>query len=68
MMTQQDTMENEIMANKGVVICEPVRAASGAVLTTGLLHSMKRDGLKRGVDTLCIGGGQGIALAFEMAA
>ena len=40
--------------------------ASGAVLTTRLLHSMQRDGLKRGVVTLCIGGGQGIALALEM--
>ncbi|MCA1776992.1 MAG: acetyl-CoA C-acetyltransferase [Loktanella sp.] len=40
--------------------------ASGAVLTTRLLHSMQRDGLKRGVVTLCIGGGQGIALAVEM--
>jgi acetyl-CoA C-acetyltransferase len=39
--------------------------ATGAVLATRLLHSMKRDGLKRGVVTLCIGGGQGIALAFE---
>lgn len=39
--------------------------ASGAVLTTRLLHSMKRDGLQRGVVTLCIGGGQGIALALE---
>src|SRR5882757_822458 len=40
--------------------------ATGAVLTTRLLHSMKRDGLKRGIVTLCIGGGQGIALAFAM--
>lgn len=39
--------------------------ASGAVLTTRLLHSMRRDGLRRGVVTLCIGGGQGIALALE---
>ena len=39
--------------------------ASGAVLTTRLLHSMRRDGLKRGIVTLCIGGGQGIALALE---
>lgn len=39
--------------------------ASGAVLTTRLLHSMQRDGLERGVVTLCIGGGQGIALALE---
>lgn len=40
--------------------------ATGAILTTRLLHSMQRDGLKRGVVTLCIGGGQGIALALEM--
>ncbi|MFZ0236511.1 MAG: acetyl-CoA C-acyltransferase [Xanthobacteraceae bacterium] len=39
--------------------------ATGAVLTTKLVHSMRRDGLKRGVVTLCIGGGQGIALAIE---
>ncbi len=40
--------------------------ATGTVLTTRLLHAMKRDGLKRGMVTLCIGGGQGIALALEM--
>ena len=39
--------------------------ATGAVLATRLLHSMRRDGLKRGVVTLCIGGGQGIALVVE---
>ena len=35
--------------------------AAGAVLATRLLHSMQRDKLKRGLVTLCIGGGQGIA-------
>jgi acetyl-CoA C-acetyltransferase len=39
--------------------------ATGAVLTTKLIHSMQRDGLTRGLVTLCIGGGQGIALAIE---
>ena len=39
--------------------------ATGAVLTTRVLHSMRRDGIKRGIVTLCIGGGQGIALALE---
>jgi acetyl-CoA C-acetyltransferase len=39
--------------------------ATGAILTTRLLHSMRRDRLKRGVVTLCIGGGQGVALALE---
>lgn len=40
--------------------------ATGAVLTTRLIHSMRRDGVKRGIVTLCIGGGQGIALALEL--
>jgi acetyl-CoA C-acetyltransferase len=39
--------------------------ATGAILTTRLLHSMRRDNLTRGIVTLCIGGGQGIALALE---
>ena len=39
--------------------------ATGAVLTTKLIHSMRRDGLNRGLVTLCIGGGQGIALVIE---
>ncbi|RQH03833.1 thiolase family protein [Paraburkholderia dinghuensis] len=39
--------------------------ATGAILTTRLAWSMQRDGIRRGVVTLCIGGGQGIALAIE---
>jgi acetyl-CoA C-acetyltransferase len=40
--------------------------ATGAALSTRLIHSMQRDGLERGLVTLCIGGGQGIALAIEL--
>jgi acetyl-CoA C-acetyltransferase len=66
------------------VIVEPVRTAIGtfggtlmdipavelgaAAVTTRLLHSLRRDGLKKGIVTMCIGGGQGIALALEMVA
>lgn len=39
--------------------------ASGAVLTTRLLYSMQRDKINKSVVTLCIGGGQGIAIAME---
>lgn len=39
--------------------------ATGAILATRLMHSMARDGLRRGLVTLCIGGGQGIALLLE---
>jgi acetyl-CoA C-acetyltransferase len=40
--------------------------ATGAILTTRLLYSMQRDHLKRGIVTLCTGGGQGVALALEL--
>ncbi|MGF6905381.1 thiolase family protein [Paraburkholderia sp. GAS348] len=39
--------------------------ATGAILTVRLLHPMRADGVRRGIVTLCIGGGQGIALAIE---
>ena len=39
--------------------------ATGAVLSVRLLHAMQRNGETRGMVTLCIGGGQGVALAVE---
>ena len=39
--------------------------ATGAVLTTRLLHGMRRNRQRRGIVTLCIGGGQGLAVALE---
>jgi acetyl-CoA C-acetyltransferase len=39
--------------------------ATGAVLTTRLLHAMRRQKLRRGLVTLCIGGGQALAVALE---
>jgi acetyl-CoA C-acetyltransferase len=39
--------------------------ATGAVLTVRLLGAMTRGAAKRGIVTLCIGGGQGIALAID---
>lgn len=47
-----------------VALGHPI-GATGAVLATRLMYSMQRDGLRRGIVTLCIGGGQGIALALE---
>lgn len=40
--------------------------ATGAILTTRLAHAMKRAGVRKAAVTLCIGGGQGIALALEV--
>lgn len=39
--------------------------ATGAVLITRLLYAIEREDLRRGIVTLCIGGGQGIAVALE---
>jgi acetyl-CoA C-acetyltransferase len=39
--------------------------ASGARVLVSLLHHMEDHGLKRGIASLCIGGGMGIAMAIE---
>jgi Thiolase, C-terminal domain len=57
--------EDVINVEGGAVAHGHPIGATGAVLTTKLIHSMRRDGLTRGLVTLCIGGGQGIALAIE---
>ena len=40
--------------------------ATGARIVATLLHALKRRGLKRGIATLCIGGGEATAIAVEM--
>ncbi|MCW2276551.1 acetyl-CoA C-acyltransferase [Rhodoblastus acidophilus] len=64
--TRELGLSEEVVNVEGGAIAHghPI-GASGAILTTRLMHSMARDGLRRGVVTLCIGGGQGIALAVE---
>ncbi|MBU1359888.1 MAG: acetyl-CoA C-acyltransferase, partial [Gammaproteobacteria bacterium] len=41
--------------------------ASGARIMVTLIHALQQRGLKRGIATLCIGGGEGTAVAIEMA-
>lgn len=57
--------ENIVNVEGGAIAHGHPIGATGAVLTTRLLHAMERDRAKRGLVTLCIGGGQGIALTFE---
>jgi len=61
-----DLPEDIVNVEGGAIAHGHPIGATGAVLTTRLLHSLRRDRLKRGIVTLCIGGGQGIALALEM--
>lgn len=58
--------EDIVNAEGGAIAHGYPIGASGAVLTTRLLHQMQRNGGRRGIVTLCIGGGQGIALALEI--
>ena len=41
--------------------------ASGARIVVTLINALKRRGLKRGVASLCIGGGEATAMAIELA-
>ncbi len=47
-----------------IALGHPIGASGARVLVT-LLHGMKRTGANKGLATLCIGGGQGVALAVE---
>jgi acetyl-CoA C-acetyltransferase len=48
-----------------VALGHPIGASGARVLTT-LLYALKHRGQKRGIATLCLGGGNGVALAVEM--
>lgn len=48
----------------GISLGHPIGATGVRIMTT-LLHEMKRRGARRGLETMCIGGGQGIAAVFE---
>jgi acetyl-CoA C-acetyltransferase len=50
----------------GAVALGHAIGASGARVLTTLLYALKRHNKKRGVATLCLGGGNGVALAVEM--
>ena len=50
----------------GISLGHPVGATGVRIMTT-LLHEMQRRKLRYGLETMCIGGGQGIAAIFERA-
>jgi acetyl-CoA C-acetyltransferase len=54
-----------VNVNGGAIALGHPIGATGAILTTKLLHEMERRGEKYGLVTLCIGGGQGISTIFE---
>jgi acetyl-CoA C-acetyltransferase len=54
-----------VNVNGGAIALGHPIGASGARILVTLLHEMKRREAKRGLATLCIGGGQGIAMIVE---
>ena len=56
---------DKVNVNGGAIALGHPIGASGARILVDLLHEMRRRGARRGLATLCIGGGQGVALAVE---
>jgi acetyl-CoA C-acetyltransferase len=56
---------SKVNVNGGAIAIGHPIGASGARVLVSLLHELKRSGGKRGLATLCIGGGMGVALAVE---
>jgi acetyl-CoA C-acetyltransferase len=57
----------KVNVNGGAVALGHPIGASGARILTTLLYALEQRNLKRGIATLCLGGGNGVALAIERA-
>ncbi|WP_312134881.1 acetyl-CoA C-acetyltransferase [Brevundimonas sp.] len=57
----------KVNVNGGAIAIGHPVGASGARILTTLLFEMKRSGAKKGLATLCVGGGMGVALCVERA-
>ena len=58
---------SKVNVNGGAIALSHPIGASGARVLMTLLHEMKRRGAKKGLATLCIGGGMGVAMCVEAA-
>ena len=57
--------DSKVNVNGGAIaIGHPIGASGARVLVT-LIHQMQRQDAKKGLATLCIGGGMGIAMCIE---
>ncbi|MCZ7684335.1 MAG: thiolase family protein [Sandaracinaceae bacterium] len=59
--------DEKLNVNGGAIALGHPLGCTGAKLTATLLHELKRRGGKRGIVTMCIGGGMGAAGLFELA-
>lgn len=56
--------DNTNVNGSGISLGHPI-GCTGARLTVSIMHEMKRKSLRRGLVTMCIGGGQGMAMVVE---
>jgi acetyl-CoA C-acetyltransferase len=65
--SSMDALEDKLNVNgSGISLGHPVGATGARIMTT-LLHELQRRRARYGLETMCIGGGQGIAAVFERA-
>ena len=55
----------KVNVNGGAIAIGHPIGASGARILTTLIHEMKRSGARKGLATLCVGGGMGVAMCVE---
>jgi acetyl-CoA acyltransferase len=60
--------QDRVNVNGGAIALGHPLGATGAKLTTQLIHELRRRGGGRGLVTMCVGGGMGAAGIFEVAA
>ena len=56
----------KVNVNGGAIALGHPIGASGAIITVKLIYDMMRKGVHYGLTTLCIGGGQGLAVLYEL--
>ncbi|NML34157.1 acetyl-CoA C-acetyltransferase [Paraburkholderia antibiotica] len=62
-----DDLTNLNVNGSGISLGHPIGATGLRIMTT-LLHEMSRRGSRYGLETMCVGGGQGVAALFERVA
>jgi len=65
-LTNQGWDWNKVNVHGGAIALGHPLGASGARLLTTLIYALKDRGLKRGLASLCLGGGEAVAMAIEM--
>ena len=60
----RDGLDRVNVHGSGISLGHPIGATGGRIMTT-LLRELRRRGARYGLETMCIGGGQGMAAVFE---